>query len=576
MFEATRAISSTQDTPPISVFQPDTEELALNDEDKADIVKNWFMEHYTGPEPPLDPFVGAAKPLDTPITAFEVEKAAKKLKNGKAVGPDNLPNEFLKYAPSSFYIKFASLINESFEKHEHVQSFTEGLLTPLQKPGKPKGPVKSLRPLCLLNGTRKILSMVTLQRIQQQIADYTGPWQNAYKSGHSCSNIVWTQRILISIVKEKRWEFSKMGIDMSSAFDTIHRSTILRLLQDAGCSEDDIKLVRYLLANTKLRIKINKTTSGEFEVTIGAFQGDCLSGSLFTMYLAGALYHLRAVVIHIRPNPPIAQSSLPLEWEYADDVDFADEDEDKLHQLLPICKEILSEWNLLVNETKTEFVKCYLAGKDEMDEKGEPIKNKEPWRKCVSLGSKLCSKEDVQHRMILGNVAFEKYKKVWMQGSKINLKTKIKIYEAYVTSVMLYNCNSWATPQNLFDKLDACHRKHLRQIIKMTHPFVISNIALYERCGVTPLSERVTYARWKMLGHVLRSDCSSPAQRALQFAVDAFNCMKGRVGRHQNNLFKFIVNDLNKRNLPLRDINDLYELRATASNRVLWRRLFSS
>ena len=116
----------------------------------------------------------------------------------------------------------------------------------------------------------------------------------------------------------------------------------------------------------------------------------------------------------------------------------------------------------------------------------------------------------------------------------------------------------------------------MRQILKMTYPIIISNKALYERCGVTPLSERVTYARWKMLEHVLRSDCSSPAQRALQFAVVSFYSMRGRVGRHQSNLFKFIINDLNKRNLPLRDINDLYELRATASNRVLWRQLFSS
>ena len=50
-------------------------------------------------------------------------------------------------------------------------------------------------------------------------------------------------------VKEKRWEFHKMGIDMSSAFDTIRRSVILELLADAGCSEDDIRLERYLLSN---------------------------------------------------------------------------------------------------------------------------------------------------------------------------------------------------------------------------------------------------------------------------------------------------------------------------------------
>ena len=141
---------------------------------------------------------------------------------------------------------------------------------------------------------------------------------------------------------------------------------------------------------------------------------------------------------------------------------------------------------------------------------------------------------------------------------------------------MLYNCNSWATPQNLFDKLDACHRRHLHQILKMTYPIIITNKALYERCGVTSLSEQVTYARWKMLGHVLRSDCASPAQRALQFAVGAFNSMKGPVWRHQSNLFKLIVSDLNKRNIPLRDIDDLYELRATASDRILWRKLFSS
>jgi hypothetical protein len=54
------------------------------------------------------------------------------------------------------------------------------------------------------------------------------------------------------------------------------------------------------------------------------------------------------------------------------------------------CKEILSEWNLLVNESKTEFVKCYLAGSDEIDEKGEPIKNKDPrspWFSFFEFGS---------------------------------------------------------------------------------------------------------------------------------------------------------------------------------------------
>lgn len=379
----------------------------------------------------------------------------------------------------------------------------------------------------------------------------------------------------LSVVKEKHWSLHKMGIDMSSAFDTIRRSVLLELLRDAGCSEDDIRLIRYLLSETKLRIKVNSTVSGEFLVTIGAFQGDSLSGNLFTLYLAGALYHVRAFMSTERPNPPIADNLLPLEWEYADDVDFADEDKDILEAILPICKKILGEWNLFVNESKTEFTHFYLAGKNELDDKGEPIKDREPWRNSVSFGSRLCSKEDIKRRCILGNAAFQSYKKVWEQGTRISLETRLKIYEAQVVSVIMYNCNSWAAPKNILEKLDVCHRKHLRHIIGMTYPHgIIKNETLYKRCSAVPLSERVARARWRMLGHVLRSDNNSPAQLALYFAVDSQCTMKGRIGRHQTNLLRTIRSDLRDRDIPLVNTDNLIDLRILASDRVVWKGLF--
>ena len=560
-----------------SVFVHNEDNQFVNSNvDKCNIVRDYFKQHYTSSvnEPALEPFIGPPQPLTNPITVEEVEMAAKKLKNNKALGPDGIPNEFLKYASPAFYSTFAELINQSFEKHEHVPSFTEGYLTPLQKPGKPRGPPKSLRPLCLLNGTRKILSMIVLRRIQGQIAHYTGPWQNAYKPGHSTANIVWTQRMLLSVVKEKHWSLYKMGIDMTSAFDTIKRSVLLDILREAGCSEDDLKLVRYLLSNTKLKIKIEKTVSGEFIVLIGAFQGDSLSGNLFTVYLAGALYHLRAVTMHIRLNPPISDQLLPLEWEYADDADFVDEEEKNLQALLPICKDVLQEWNLLVNESKTEFTQFYIAGKNERDEKGELLKNREPWRSSISLGSKLCDKEDIQRRCTLGNVAFQDYKKVWEQGQRICLSTRLKIYESLVVSVMLYNCNSWAVPKNYMDKIDICHRKHLRQIVKMTYPTIISNEALYKKCNSRPLSERVAYSRWKMFGHILRSTSNSPAVCSLFFAVNSMRDMKGRVGRHQCNLLKTLKNDLSDRDIKLVNTEDIYNLIFLAQDRLKWRKLF--
>ena len=140
-----------------------------------------------------------------------------------------------------------------------------------------------------------------------------------------------------------------------------------------------MKLVRLLLANTKVKVRVNNAVSAEFISTNGAFQGDSLFGTLFTMSLAGALYHVRAVVPEC-PNPPISVTSMPVEWEYSDDVDFIDEDVQPLQELLPKCKELLSEWNLNVNEAKTEFVHFYLAGRGDVDDDGTALSDNESWR----------------------------------------------------------------------------------------------------------------------------------------------------------------------------------------------------
>jgi len=92
--------------------------------------------------------------------------------------------------------------------------------------------------------------------------------------------------MLTSVVLRKHWSYHRMSIDMSSAsaLDTISRETVLNVLEDAGCTSDEIRMVRLLLSNTVLKVNVNNTVSIEFQSTTGAFQGDALSGNLFTVY----------------------------------------------------------------------------------------------------------------------------------------------------------------------------------------------------------------------------------------------------------------------------------------------------
>ena len=77
-----------------------------------------------------------------------------RLKNNRACGPDGVPNELLKYAGENFCAAFSTIVNQCFETNSYIDAIGESILTPLQKPGKPVGPVKNLRPLNLLNGVR--------------------------------------------------------------------------------------------------------------------------------------------------------------------------------------------------------------------------------------------------------------------------------------------------------------------------------------------------------------------------------------------------------------------------------------
>ena len=272
---------------------------------------------------------------------------------------------------------------------------------------------------------------------------------------------------------------------------------------------------------------------------------------------------------------------MPEESEYADDVDFLDEELIRLQFILPVANNVLKDWSLNINCSKTEFVHFHLA------EKGDETRDAEPWRKSKLLGSFMCSAYDIERRCISGNIAFNNYKNVWLQGKNISTARLIQVYEAMVVSVIMYNCSSWSVPNEILHKLDVCHRSHLRQILKIKWPTTITNDKLYDICSTTPLSERVKSSRRKLFGHILRSPENTPAALALSYAVSGTKDLRGRRGRHKTNLLSIIRKDISRipvdrscsnphlhYKLQLKNQTDIDKLRELAHDRKLWKRLY--
>ena len=145
------------------------------------------------------------------------------------------------------------------------------------------------------------------------------------------------------------------GKDMTSAFDSIKRTKFIEILE-SFIREDEIRIIRILLSNTTLDIKSSCNISNPFDINIGSPQDDDLNGCLFIIYLEKALRTLRDNR-HVTGEHSYAVSSkstLPAECIYADGADLISDSAEKKKRQLQLFTHTFAEFNLQINDTKTE------------------------------------------------------------------------------------------------------------------------------------------------------------------------------------------------------------------------------
>ena len=449
----------------------------------------------------------------------------------------------------------ANIFNDALQHHK-LLDIAKGVLILVQKPGKPTGPLTSLRPIVLLSVLRKTLSLIVLSRIAPKVDDYLSSSQSGFRRGRSTADVVFGYRWLCAKAQRHRVTVEFLGIDLSRAFDTIRRDKLLDTLQ-TFLDESELRMIRFLLADTSLQPRLSTGNCMAFATNIGTPQGDSLSPVLFIVYLEAALRDLNRSRL---PTRPPEDATLPLDVEYADDTDFISTSRPFLNDIERIAPPCLAEWSLTINGSKTErtSISRYV---DRIEEE---------WRMTRKLGSLLGEAEDVARRKQLANVAFRKLSTVWFRRAHISLQLRLRLYASFVIPVLTYNMGTWGLTQADLVRIDTYNRRHLRQIIGVRWPNRISNVALYHRCQSRPISESIITARWRLFGHVLRLPRDAPAQRAIDHYFADTEAATFR-GRPRTSLPSTLCSDLRRIGRTLRQPADIEALRALS--REQWRQM---
>ena len=493
---------------------------------QMDIISEYFEGVFNPPGTPPLPEV-TPQALTTPFTEEEITSAVKTLKNNKSAGIDQLKAEHLKYAPTKLHRIIAEILNHACETGEYPEELSTALLTPLQKPGKEKGPPKNLRPIMLLSTLRKILAICVIRRFSDRLFDEVIPQtQAAYRSGRSTTELIFSFRTLIEkAITSESYEVHLLMIDMSAAFDCIRRDVLINDLKTV-LNNDELHLLSLLLNNIKIAIKLKNKIGDFFDSVIGSPQGDAASAVLFITYLARSKRKYPNYLFDVYNN-----IAFLLDQQYSDDCSMLCTD---LGVLSDVKRETLchlKQRNLKVNDSKTEEYTIKRNGSDQ-------------WKRCKLVGSLLDTSEDIKRRKQLANNAFCKLKVVLL-SKKISTSVKLRVFKCYIESIFMYNAETWGLTSTQENEIDTFQRKLLRIIlgIRWSANNWISNEELYNRTKQVRWSQTIRNRRLSFYGHVCRLDERTPARQALN---EVLRPVKTPRGRAKNTYISTVKKDLRK------------------------------
>ena len=105
---------------------------------------------------------------------------------------------------------------------------------------------------------------------------------------------------------------------------------------------------------------------------------------------------------------------------------------------------------------------------------------------------------------------------VW-KSKELGKRTKMRLFNSNVKTVLLYGSETWRTTKSITQKLQAFINKCLRRILGIKWMDMVSNDELRNRSGQQPLAEDLTRRKWRWIGHTLRKPTTSITRQALKW-----------------------------------------------------------
>ncbi|KAK3506481.1 hypothetical protein QTP70_001796, partial [Hemibagrus guttatus] len=274
------------------------------------------------------------------IRKDEVRKALKRMKSGKAVGPDDIPVEVWKCLGEAAVEFLTSLFNRVLESERRPEEWRRSVSVPIFKN---KGDVQSCsnyKGIKLMSRTMKLCERVVEARLRKVVE--ICEQQYGFMPRKSTTDAIFALRILMEKYRDGQRELHCVFVDLEKACDRVPREELWYCMRKSGVAEKYVRVVQdmYERSRTVVRCAVGQTE--EFKVEVGLHQGLALSPFLFA-------------IVMDQLSELVRQES-PWTMMFADDIVICSESREQVEENLERWRFALERRGMKVSRSKTEYM----------------------------------------------------------------------------------------------------------------------------------------------------------------------------------------------------------------------------
>jgi hypothetical protein len=274
------------------------------------------------------------------VSNEEVRNAMRKMKKGKAVGPDQIPVEAWRCMGEMAVGWFTKIFNDILKGDSMPEEWRKSLLIPVFKNKGDAQDCNSYRGIKLMSHAMKLWERVVEARLRK-IVKISGE-QFGFMPGRSTTDAIFALRSRMEKFREGQKEQHYVFIDLEKAYDRVPREELWYCMRVSGIPEAYIQVVRDMYQGSITAVKSAAGLSEYFSVGVGLHQGSALSPFLFA-------------IVMDRLTDTVRKES-PQTMMFADDVVLCCENWDEAEVELEKWRYALERRGMRVSRTKTEYL----------------------------------------------------------------------------------------------------------------------------------------------------------------------------------------------------------------------------